>query len=84
MKLITDMTEAEFLVVILDVFHACEGPDEKLLDNALDTLIRTSEYPEASDLVFWPAEEGLDTPEQILRIIKEWRALNGKPGFKRA
>lgn len=82
MKPLTEHTENEFLEVVRSVFKACEQPDEKLLDKAVNDFIAISEFPAASDLIFWPGAEGLDTPEQIVRIIKEWREANGKPGFK--
>lgn len=82
MKPLAEYTEKEFLEVVRNVFQACEQPDEKLLDKSLDNFITISEYPAASNLIFWPTANGLDTPEQIVRIIKEWRAVNGKPGFK--
>ena len=81
MRKLAEMTEAEFLEVIRKVFLSCAQSNEKLLDDAVNEFIAISEYPNASDLVFWPEAEGLDTPEQILRIVVEWRKSNGKPGF---
>ncbi|RMS18304.1 Colicin/pyocin immunity protein [Pseudomonas savastanoi] len=41
-----------------------------------------TEHPAQTDVIFYPEEGQEDTPEGILKTIKEWRAKNGKPGFK--
>lgn len=35
-----------------------------------------------SDLIYYPRDDREDSPEGIVKEIKEWRAANGKPGFK--
>lgn len=32
--------------------------------------------------LFYPSKTREDTPEGVVKEIKEWRAANGKPGFK--
>jgi hypothetical protein len=41
-----------------------------------------TEHPGRSDVIFYPKEGQEDSPEGILKEVKEWRALNNKPGFK--
>ncbi|KAA5845412.1 bacteriocin immunity protein [Pseudomonas chlororaphis] len=52
----------------------------------MDALVphfqKLREDPAGSDLIFYP-EDGADgSTEGITRIVKEWRAANGLPGFK--
>jgi Colicin immunity protein / pyocin immunity protein. len=43
---------------------------------------RITEHPSGSDLIYYP-EPGVENfPEGIVKTVKEWRAANGKPGFK--
>lgn len=41
-----------------------------------------TEHPDRSDVILYPKEGCVSTPEDVLRVIKEWRAANNKPGFK--
>jgi hypothetical protein len=43
---------------------------------------KVSEHPTGSDPIFYPEDEADDSPEGVTRIVKEWRAANGLPGFK--
>ena len=40
-----------------------------------------TEHPSGSDLIFYPDPEK-DGPEFVVKEVKEWRANNGKPGFR--
>ncbi|ANI53640.1 colicin transporter [Pseudomonas sp. DR 5-09] len=44
--------------------------------------MKISEHPSGSDILYYPAEGVEDSPAGALKAIKEWRAANGKPGFK--
>jgi len=82
-KKISEYTENEFLSLI-----------GSLLDNSLKTekdrdavvyaIVDAAEHPDGTDIIFYPPEGAEDSPEGILERIKEWRAANGKPGFKSA
>ena len=55
---------------------------EKEVDALVPHFQKLSEDPAGSDLIFYP-EDGADgSSEGITRIVKEWRAANGLPGFK--
>lgn len=41
-----------------------------------------TEHPEGSDLIYYPRDDRDDSPEGIVKEVKEWRAANNKPGFK--
>lgn len=79
---ITEYTEAEFLefLAYLDEVNASE-PDE-VLDPLLDHFELVTEHPSGTDLLYWPTSPELSEPEAIIKIVKQWREENGKPGFK--
>lgn len=59
-----------------------EGTEEGQ-DALLENFIKITEHPSGVDLIYYPENGEDDSPEGILRIVKEWRAKNGKPGFKK-
>ncbi|MDA6953361.1 bacteriocin immunity protein, partial [Escherichia coli] len=60
------------------VFVRSPVPDNKLVRE----FERLTEHPDGSDLIYYPRDDREDSPEGIVKEIKEWRAANGKPGFK--
>ncbi len=77
----SDYTESEFLAFVkelCDFSKRTEAEDEALVDE----FERLTEHPSGSDVIFYPPDTRDDTPEGIVKEIKEWRAANGKPGFK--
>lgn len=81
-KQLSDFTEQEFRDFLQSVTDPEDGISERAHDKRITLFEEICEHPSGSDLIYWPEEDGLDTPENIIRIIKEWRAANGKPGFK--
>ncbi|RON15521.1 bacteriocin immunity protein [Pseudomonas brassicacearum] len=83
---LTDYTEAEFLLFLRELFHQTSGLKGRALEEYLDRLVdhfeMVTEHPDRSDVIFYPKEGREDSPEAILKEVKEWRALNNKPGFK--
>lgn len=83
-----DYTEAEFLNFLNELFM--EHPDldgpahEQHISKVVDHFERVTEHPDGSDVIFYPPEGAEDSPQGILDRVKEWRATNGKPGFKPA
>lgn len=78
----SDFTEQEFFTFLQSIMDPEDGISERAHERRIHLFVEISEHPTASDLIYWPEEDGLDTPENIVRIIKEWRTKNGKPGFK--
>ncbi len=78
---IADYTEVEFLDLLKRIAKA-DAPSEKELDDLVDLFEMISQHPDGSDLIYYPenAEDG--TPENIVRIVKEWRLSQGLPCFK--
>lgn len=69
---ISDYTEQEFLQLLTDICEvSCQSEDDH------SVLVRhfqeISEHPEGSDLIFYPADDADDSPEGILKTVKEWR-----------
>jgi isocitrate dehydrogenase len=77
---ISDYTEAEFKKVVEAIIN-CEG-DEKTQDDYLENFISVSEHPSGSDLIYYPENNNDGSVNNIIKEIKDWRAKNGKPGFK--
>lgn len=78
----SDFTEKEFFEFLQSVMDPEDGLSERDHEKRIYLFNQITEHPAGSDLIYWPEEDGLDTPEYVIRTIKEWRAANGKPGFK--
>ncbi|MHC8327127.1 bacteriocin immunity protein [Pseudomonas sp. LB1P83] len=83
---LVDYTEAEFLLFLRELFHQTSGLRGQALEDYRDKLVEhfeaITEHPDRSDVIFYPKEGQEDSPEGILKEVKEWRSLNNKPGFK--
>ncbi|WP_434573525.1 bacteriocin immunity protein [Pseudomonas sp. Z3-8] len=81
-----DYTELEFLSFLGELFrHTSDLKGQELgkyLDKLVDHFELITEHPDGSDVLFYPKEGQEDSPEGILKEVKEWRARNSKPGFK--
>lgn len=83
---IEDYTEAEFLEFVT-LFFKNNSP---LLGEAygawkcslMDHFRDVTEHPGGSDVICYPGEGEEDSPEGVVKRVKEWRAANDKPGFK--
>lgn len=85
-NLLEEYTEEEFLQLIEELFCDSRGLDRKSEERYMialaEHIVKISEHPEKSDLLFYPPAGREDSPTGILNEIKDWRAKNGKPGFK--
>ncbi|WP_325437887.1 bacteriocin immunity protein [Pseudomonas nitroreducens] len=79
---ISDYTEEEFLEIAREVCSADYG-SEQLADLAVEEFVRLSEHPDGTDIIFYPPQGADDSPEGIIKRIKDWRSANGRPGFKK-
>ena len=78
---IADYTEAEFLDLLKRITKA-DAPSEKELDDLVDHFELITLHPDGSDLIYYPENPEDGTPENIVRIVKEWRLSQGLPCFK--
>ena len=76
-----DYTEEEFLEIINSLFSG-QRLTEEIRDSIVDHIVELSEHPNGTDIIFYPEPGTEDSPQGVLKTIKEWRAQNGKPGFK--
>jgi len=81
-----DYTESEFLEFLRELFYGGEGLTSEEFDKfsieRVEHFEVVSEHPDRSDVIFYPKEGQEDSPEGVLKEVKEWRAANNKPGFK--
>lgn len=80
-KSIEEMTEQEFLAFVKTICTSAYSTSHQM-DLAVQLFRDLSEHPDGSDLFFFPKGMIRDTPEGIVEKVKQWRAENGKPGFK--
>jgi hypothetical protein len=76
-----DYTEREYIELINSLFEG-DYSSEYEHDRIFETIISTSEHPNASDVLCHPEEGVEDSPIGVIGIFNEWRAANGKAGFK--
>ncbi|QHM77454.1 Colicin-E2 immunity protein [Mixta theicola] len=80
-KSITDYTEQEFLEFLRKIWRAAELP-EREQDALVFEFERLTEHPDGYNLIYYPRKDREASPEGVVKEVKEWRAKNGKPGFK--
>ncbi|MQL48955.1 bacteriocin immunity protein [Photorhabdus khanii] len=78
---IEEYTEAEFLELINMIFEG-KYSSEVEHDSIVNNIVKVSEYPSGTNLLYYPEDGTEDSPEGVLKVVKEWRAKNGKPDFK--
>ncbi|EIY2811650.1 bacteriocin immunity protein [Escherichia coli] len=79
---ISDYTEAEFIDFLKEIEKENSAETDDVLDILLEHFEKVTEHPDGTDLIYYPRDNREDSPEGIVKEIKEWRAANGKPGFK--
>ncbi|WP_129932852.1 MULTISPECIES: bacteriocin immunity protein [Pseudomonas] len=83
-----DYTEAEFLMLIKELYQNLDGLDSNELERRRDSIVssfrKLTEHPDGADVIYYPPEGADDSPQGVVNRVKEWRAANGKPGFKPA
>ncbi|UVJ45635.1 bacteriocin immunity protein [Pseudomonas sp. LS1212] len=80
-KNFSEYTEKEFLLLVKKICNSEFTTEDEQIQAVLD-FEQLTEHPDGSDLIYYAPSEQEATPEVILAKIKEWRAANGKPGFK--
>lgn len=74
-------TEAEFTKFLSDICLA-KSSSETQFHRWLEHFEKVTEHPKSTDLFYYPLTDADPSPVGIVRTIKQWRAENGKPGFK--
>ncbi|EAY5144503.1 bacteriocin immunity protein [Salmonella enterica subsp. salamae] len=86
---VADYTEKEF-IELLDEFRTSTRKDKLLdgdeledyIDRLTDHFTEITGHPAQGDLIFYPESVEARAPENILKIVKEWRRSQGLPLFK--
>ncbi|AZL75382.1 bacteriocin immunity protein [Pseudomonas oryziphila] len=84
-KTISDYTEGEFLELLKGIAYVDSVlyPSERSHTNAILEFERITQHPLGSDLLYYPTKHGLtDSLGEVIRVVKQWRAEQGLPGFK--
>jgi protoporphyrinogen oxidase len=80
---ISEYTEAEFIALLEEL---AKEDEEAESDDRADLLLlhfeKISEHPAGSDLIYYPEPGADSSPQGVTKIVKEWRAAQGLPGFK--
>lgn len=81
---ISDYTEAEFLEFTRNIYINNKDlfPTEESHIKAVLEFKSLTEHPSGSDLLYYPDGSREDSPEGVVKEVKEWRSAHGKPGFK--
>ncbi|MFC0228389.1 bacteriocin immunity protein [Serratia aquatilis] len=77
---LTQYTEQEFIKLV-EIIIKNEGTESEI-DALLEHFISMTDHPSGSDLIYYPENGNDGTSVNIVKTVKEWRAKNGKPGFK--
>lgn len=86
---VADYTEKEF-IELLDEFRTSTRKDKLLdgdeledyIDRLTDHFTGITGHPAQGDLIFYPESVEARAPENILKIVKEWRRSQGLSLFK--
>ncbi|AOZ13556.1 MULTISPECIES: bacteriocin immunity protein [Pseudomonas] len=81
-KDITDFTEDEFIAFMHKILAENVAPTDDVLDVLLEEFCEITGHPDGTDLIYYPEADSSGSAEDVTRVVKEWRAAQGLPGFK--
>lgn len=76
-----DYTEAQFLDLVTKIWLIDVATEEEHISLVLHFELIT-EHPRGNGVIFYPDPKMEESPQGVVDFIKNWRATNGKPGFK--
>jgi len=79
---ITDYTEDEFISFMHKLLAENKAATDDVLDVLLDEFCEMTGHPDGTDLIYYPENGSSGSAEDVTRVVKEWRAAQGLPGFK--
>jgi hypothetical protein len=77
---LSEYTESEFIEFINEIKFGSN--DETTEDKLIFHFKKIIGHPAGSDLIFYPDNKDENTAEEIVQILKKWRAAQRLPGFK--
>jgi hypothetical protein len=81
-KNITDFTEDEFIAFMHKLLAENKAATDDVLDILLEEFCEITGHPDGTDLIYYPEDGSNGSAEDVTRVVKEWRADQGLPGFK--
>ena len=68
--------------LILRLGGVYETRGDSVLDVLLEEFCEITGHPDGTDLIYYPEADSSGSAEDVTRVVKEWRAAQGLPGFK--
>ncbi|EMC3731226.1 bacteriocin immunity protein [Vibrio cholerae] len=78
---ISDYSQSEFFQLVNRICVVDYATEQEHIDAVLH-FEEMTEHPDGSDLIYYPENPEDGTPENIVKIVKEWRLSQGLPCFK--
>ncbi|KAF2394025.1 bacteriocin immunity protein [Pseudomonas frederiksbergensis] len=79
---ITDYAEGEFISFMHKLLAENKAATDDVLDVLLDQFCEMTGHPDGTDLIYYPEDGSSGSAEDVTRVVREWRAAQGLPGFK--
>ncbi|ARJ41965.1 hypothetical protein B1H58_07960 [Pantoea alhagi] len=76
-----DFTEQEFVNIARKILLADFETTEGLLQ-AVTEFVLLAGHPAGTDLILYPQDFNISTPQSMVDVIKSWRTQHGLPGFR--
>ncbi|ORM87117.1 bacteriocin immunity protein [Mixta gaviniae] len=76
-----EFTEQEFIELARKVLIADFETTEGLLKSAMEFVLLAG-HPAGTDLICYPQDFNITTPQSMVDLIKNWREQHGLPGFR--
>ncbi|EKQ3596540.1 bacteriocin immunity protein [Vibrio parahaemolyticus] len=78
---ISDYSQSEFFQLVNRICVVDYATEQEHID-AVFHFEEMTEHPDGSDLIYYPENPEDGAPENIVKIVKEWRLSQGLPCFK--
>jgi len=79
---ISNYTEDEFISFMHKLLAENKAATDDVLDVLLDQFCEITGHPDGTDLIYYPENGSSGSAEDVTRVVREWRAAQGLPGFK--
>ncbi|AIX75321.1 MAG: bacteriocin immunity protein [Mixta calida] len=76
-----EFTEQEFTEFASKILIADFETTEGLLKAAMEFVLLAG-HPAGTDLICYPQDFNITTPQSMVDVIKSWREQHGLPGFR--
>ena len=73
---------AEFVGFMHKLLAEIKAATDDVLDVLLDQFCEMTGHPDGAGLIYCPEGSSNGSAEDVTRVVKQWRAAQGLPGFK--